>query len=277
MRVYNLERKSHRGKAMISEAHRFSSLHSFGRAKCGLCSGQAYVLCFVALFCAALFVGCQEEVKSSKSGTPPKVDKIDKTPIAANEKKKTQLLKELDSKFENPEAHYQLGRIYQEDGLLNQAEYRYSVALGFQPSHKEAQAALVKVMIDSGNKEKAGNYAEFFMNQADISAVDSFKLAEEFKKQGLDEFALGCYQQALRLAPNSAKINRQIGYYYLSKGERDRARDYLSRSFALNPNQPEVAGELGRLGVEVKIPRSTVKNTQKLDAIAEPASKGIEK
>jgi Flp pilus assembly protein TadD len=75
------------------------------------------------------------------------------------------------------------------------------------------------------------------------------------------------------MAPNSAKINRQIGYYYLSKGNKDVARDYLSRSFQLNPNQPEVAGELGRLGVAVKIPRKTEKSTKKLDKMVEKSEK----
>ena len=105
------------------------------------------------------------------------------------------------------------------------------------------------------------------MNQTAGSAAESLKLAEAFKNQQLDEYALACYQQALRLAPNSPKINRQIGYYYLSKGETERARDYLSRSFDLDSNQPEVAGVLGRLGVEVRIPRKTEKYTKKLDKI----------
>jgi hypothetical protein len=50
----------------------------------------------------------------------------------------------------------------------------------------------------------------------------------------------------------------------------------LSRSFQLNPNQPDVAGELGRLGVAVKIPRKTEKNTdaKKLDKMVEKSGKG---
>ena len=96
-----------------------------------------------------------------------------------------------------------------------------------------------------------------------------------FQKEGLDEYALGCYQQALHLAPSSAKINRQIGYYYLSKGDKERAIDYLSRSFQLDPAQPEVAGQLGRLGGAVRIPRKTQKNTKKLAKIVEQSDKRV--
>jgi len=233
----------------------------------------SYVFCIAVLSCTLLFVGCHEKLKLSKSLSSQKDDEVGKLSV---DQKKAGLLKELDRKFENPDAHYGLGRLYQADGLWTQAEYRYNVALGFKPSHREAQAALVKVMMDSGNKVKASNYSDIFMNQAAGSAAESLKLAIAFQKQYLDEQAMACYQQALRLAPNSAKINRQIGYYYLSKGEKERARDYLSRSFDLSSNQPEVAGELGRLGVEVRIPRKTEKYTKKLDKIVIQSEEGIE-
>ena len=47
------------------------------------------------------------------------------------------------------------------------------------------------------------------------------------------------------------------------------AEEYLRRSFQLNPYQPEVAGELGRMGVVVQIPRKRQKNTKGLDKLLE--------
>ncbi len=257
MRVNNLEVRVQGGKVKTGNFH--SYLH--------------YTFFFAALFCTLLLVGCYESLKSSKSGSSQKADEVGKL---STEQGKADLLKELDRKFENPDAHYELGRLYQVDGLWAQAEYHYNIALGFQPSHREAQAALVRVMIDSGNSVKASHYTDIFMNQAAGSAAESLKLAIAFQRQYLDEKAMACYQQALRLAPNSAKIHRQLGYYYLSKGDRERAKDYLSRSFSLNPNQPEVAGELGRLGVAVRIPRKTETYTRKLDRIVEQSDKGAQ-
>ena len=63
-----------------------------------------------------------------------------------------------------------------------------------------------------------------------------------------------CYRQALDAAPDSYEANRQIGYYYLSKGDNTQAKQYLMRSFELNPRQPDVAGALGRLGIVVQAP-----------------------
>jgi tetratricopeptide (TPR) repeat protein len=189
------------------------------------------------------------------------------------EKKKAKLQKAIERKFEDAEAHFKLGQLYQADGLLTKAEDQYGITLNFDPAHKEAQAARVKVLTSSGDTTKAALLAEEYIERASVSAAGSLRLALAFQEQGVDDYALKCYQQALRMAPNSAKINRQIGYYYLSKGEKDIAREYLSRSFQLNSNQPEVAGELGRLGVAVKIPRKTVKNAKKLDEMVEKAEK----
>jgi len=214
------------------------------------------------LVCALLFSGCNSE----------KTKELKEVGMTPAEKEKAQLLKRIDRKFENPSAHYELGRLYQADGLWSQAEHQYSIALSFDPAYRDAQAARVKMLLESGDTVKAELLADEYMRQASVSAAGSLRLALAFQKQGMDEYALACYQQALRLAPNSAKINRQIGYYYLSKNDKNRAKDYLTRSFQLNPNQPEVAGELGRLGVGVKIPRKTEKG-KKLDKIVEESDR----
>jgi hypothetical protein len=45
-----------------------------------------------------------------------------------------------------------------------------------------------------------------------------------------------------------------MGLYYLGKGDTAQAKQYLVRSFEINPRQPDVAGALGRLGVVVELP-----------------------
>jgi len=213
------------------------------------------------LICTLLFCGCN----SSRKG-----DEIWKTPT---EQEKAKLLKQIDRKYENPQAHFELGQLYQADGMWAQAENEYRIALSFDPAYRQAQAARVKALLALDDNAKAELLADEYMSQASNSPAGSLRLALAFQKQAMDEYALACYQQALRLAPNSAKINRQIGYYYLSKGDKEQAKHYLMRSFDLNRNQPEVAGELGRLGIRTKIPRKTEKRTKKLDKIVEQSDK----
>ncbi|MFZ0034739.1 MAG: hypothetical protein WAK60_07115 [Sedimentisphaerales bacterium] len=226
--------------------------------------GKQISIALTLLVCILLLVsGCNGKAKAPKE--------IART---ESEKKKAEMLKAIEQKFEDAEAHFKLGKLYQADSMWSQAENQYSIALNFDPAHKQAQAARVKVLTSGGDKAKAKLLADEYIERANISAAASLQLALAFQEQGLDDYALKSYQQALHMAPDSAKINRQIGYYYLSKGERDLAREYLSRSFQLNPSQPEVAGELGRLGVEVKIPRKTIKsNPAKLDKMVEKSEK----
>ena len=233
-------------------------------------TGKGRFIGVAFLICALLFLnGCNGTGTTLKTRAGA-ADEIGQTPA---ETEKAKLLKQLDRRFENPKAHYQLGQLYQADGLWTQAEYRYKAALSFEPAYRDAQAARIKVLQAADDTRVALLLADEYINQASVSAEQSLLLALAFQKEGLDDYALGCYQQALRLAPNSAKINRQIGYYYLSKNNRVQAVDYLTRSFQLDSNQPEVAGELGRLGVAVRIPRKTGADTRKLDRIVEQSTK----
>ena len=209
------------------------------------------------LLCTMFFVGCKSQQTTGS---------IESIPI---EQRKADLLKTLDRKFENPQAHYELGLVYLAERQWLKAEYHFNTALSFDPAHSEAQAAMVKVFIESGDTAKSKTYADIYMNQAAGSASASFRLGLAFQKQLLDEYAFDCYMQALHLEPNSAKVHKQLGYYYLAKNDKVRAEEYLKRSFQLDPVQPEVAGELGKLGVEVRIPHKVETRPRKVNKIAE--------
>lgn len=225
------------------------------------------VLVVPILICMLLTIGCSSTSKEVRHNR--KVDAKIKPTL--EEKEKARLLKKIDRDFDNANAHYKLGKLYQTDGLWAESESQFNLALSFDPIHIRAQAAKIKVLINSGSETTPELLADIYIEQASNSASASLSLALAFQNELLDDYALRCYHQSLRLAPNSAKINRQIGYYYLSKNDESTAKGYLTRSFQLNNNQPEVAGELGRLGVAIKIPRKKEKNMRKLDRLVEEA------
>lgn len=187
------------------------------------------------------------------------------------DREKAKLMTEIDRDFENSEAHYKLGQLYQNEGRWSQAQYEYERAISFDPAHRNAQAGMIYVLQAMGDKEKADMTADVYISHTSGSAEESLRLALAFQKEKLDDLALRAYQQALRLAPSSAKVNRQIGYYYLSKGDKVRAREYLYRSFQLNRKQPDVAGELGRLGVDISGAR--LESAKGVDKIVTDADK----
>ena len=200
------------------------------------------------LFYLLLITGCNETLSEE--------DLAHVTPT----EKKAELQKSLDRKFENPQAHYLLGQLYQAEKDWPNAEYHYNTALRFDPVNRPAQAAMVKLFLDRGDTAKAANYFDIYMNQVEGSANQLIELALEFQKQDLDNYALTCFQKALELAPNSAKVHKYLGYFYLEKKDKIKAEDHFVLSYELNNKQPDVAYELGRLGVQVQIPRQTGSN-----------------
>ncbi|MCK5175819.1 MAG: hypothetical protein KAR47_20660 [Planctomycetes bacterium] len=218
----------------------------------------------VILVLALLAVGCG----------PSGRQKISEIPLTDSEQHKGELLARIEKDYGDAESHYRLGRIYHADGLWHKAESEFHVALGFDPVHWPSEAAIVRTLQDAGDKSRSRLAAEQAMNRAGFSAASSLLLGKGFQRELMDDYAVACYRQALDLAPNSAALNKQVGYYYLSKGKRDLAEEFLRRSFQIDPYQPEVAGELGRLGVVVKIPRKTTRtNTKKLDKLLEEPKK----
>jgi tetratricopeptide (TPR) repeat protein len=203
----------------------------------------------LSLVLALVLVGCES--------TP-------KAPGAANEEAavemspKAQLLEQIDRKYENPEAHYQLGKLSYAEGQLDKADFEYRVALGFNPVHYRAQAGVVKVAADQKQTERAQIIAELYISQAAVSAPASLRLGKAFQNEGLGEYALSCYYQASGLTPKSPEPYRLLGFYYLDKGDKMRAEENFRRSFELDPYQTDVSGELGRMGVIIGLPRTDV-------------------
>lgn len=198
-------------------------------------------------------------------GDRPKGNDRSGIKITDPDMQKDELRSRIERNYSDAQAHYSLGKLHFEDGLWQRAEWEFNVALSFEPMHTPSQAAIVKTLLASSQNGRAKLAAEMYINQASTSAQNSFLLGQSFQKELLDDYAVMCYQQALGLAPKSAVIHKQIGYYYLSKADAVRAEEYLRRSFQIDPYQPEVAGQLGRLGVKIQVPRKEPKSAKSLD------------
>ncbi len=83
---------------------------------------------------------------------------------------------------------------------------------------------MVNMFAKRADKAKAQLYANMYIKQAAGSVSQSLELGQAFQTQGLDEYALACYQQALGLSPDSPEANKHLGYYYLAKADKARAR-----------------------------------------------------
>jgi tetratricopeptide (TPR) repeat protein len=197
--------------------------------------------------CALVIAGC------TNSSNPVRVDNNARM---ATDIRMAELQKELKQKWENPTAHYELGQLYHAQGDWSNAKYHYNIALGFNSAYREVQAAMVKLHLNMGEKQSADLLANNYITQVVSIPEQVLALGTAFEKQGLDDYALKCYTSALQATPDSWQVNRQLGYYYLHKNDKEKAKEYFVRCFQLNSSQGDVAGELGRLGVAVRIPEA---------------------
>jgi len=176
-----------------------------------------------------------------------------KSPQPVGPETEQTLLQQINLKFESPDAHYKLARLYHAQQEWLKAEYEYNIAIGFAPLNKWPDAGLVKLYEDWGRKENAQAAAEKSMHSC-FTDEDLVMLAKAFQKEGLLKYADNCYEYALTVAKNKGGIYKEMGYYYLAIGDKVRAEEAFRKSLDIRPYQPDVSAELGRMGVKVVAP-----------------------
>ena len=166
----------------------------------------------------------------------------------------SELEAQIEQKYESPQAHYELGRIYQSLRNWDKAEFEYNVALRFAPTHAQAKAALVRTIADNGDKARAATVADELIKKSD-SLNSCLAFAAELRTRQLDDYAIAAYRHAMTMDPKSPVPPRELGRTYLARKDNKQAEQYLRRSFELDPYQADVAAELGRMGVIIQAPQ----------------------
>jgi tetratricopeptide (TPR) repeat protein len=208
----------------------------------------------VLLFLVFLVCGCPEKNNNVGNEIPP----------VGSDLRKIELQRRLDRKYNDANIHYELGKIYQSEGQWDKARFEFKTARSYKPANWDSAAAIVKTYYQDGKNDTAIAMAEKFVKKAGYSAASSLSLGKAFQNEMLGDEALTCYSQALKIAPNSAEVNKQIGYYYYEKNDLIRAEQYLRRSFEIHPSG-DVSGALGRLGITVNLPRSELDQPENTD------------
>ena len=209
---------------------------------------------------ALLLAGCTETEKGPTGGG-----------VVTTADRKVALRSAIDQRFENPRAHYELGKIYRDEGLWEQAEFHFGVVTRIAPTHWPARAALVRLLTDRKRTADASVAVRSFVGQT-ASPVELMRLTQAFRNEGLEGPALEALQEGLKRWPDSALIYKQLGLYYLAKEDHRQAEQYLRRSFELDGHQPDVAYELGKLGVIIETPKPKNAPPQEQPAESEAAA-----
>jgi tetratricopeptide (TPR) repeat protein len=195
--------------------------------------------------CGGFIGGCRRPVKTTTDDDYTFVDP---------ELRKLDLQRRLEKRYNDPDIHYELGKIYQSEGLWEKAIFHYKIAFSIDPVNWTSAAATVKAHYQAGRKTKAISMTEYYSAKANYSASSLLLLGRAFQNEMLDDEALACFHRALKIAPDSAELNKQIGYYYQGKNDLIRAEQYLRRSLEIKPSR-DVSRALGTLGIPVELPR----------------------
>ena len=230
-------------------------------------SNKAKIAVSLIFFVICLFViGCAEQSKIEHQeplGPPPE--------DAEYGFKKLYYQKQLEQKYENPWAHYQLAKLYFSDGWWNKAQFHGELAVQFSPMMFEAQALVIKTLIASGKESLAKVKLKEYTDLAGDDTGKLYMLGKQLRENNLNQYAYDIYQSAYSDENTSADITRELGYYYLARGQKVMARKYFVESFELDPFQKDVAWELGRLGVAVKVQEKQDTQTEQQIEENEPA------
>lgn len=186
----------------------------------------------------------------------------------------------------NLDATYLLGIIAQHQSKTQEAISYFYLAINIDPFFDLAYQALVPLLIQSNEIEKAEGVlcgavaknpqsadmyfllGEFYLSQHKLDkAVESFnavlsiqpdqptihcKLADIFQQQKRLEEAATHYQEALRLQPEYVDACHNLGAAFLALDKTDEAIKSFERAIAINPNNAQLYFSLGNTFKELK-------------------------
>jgi len=142
-------------------------------------------------------------------------------------------------------AHYNLGKLHDNEGRVDEAVDLYRRALTINPAYTEAHYNLARLLAKQGLRDEAMNHYRqaltFKPNDADTHNNLGLLLA----KRGDVPAALAAFQKAVELDPAHAKAYYNMGRVYADKGDFNNAVSHYRRALELQPGEAEIYFVLG--------------------------------
>ncbi|HUW81305.1 MAG TPA: tetratricopeptide repeat protein [Phycisphaerae bacterium] len=145
---------------------------------------------------------------------------------------------------------FRQGRFAASLRYLDEAIHWFDSAIESFPGYTDAQIAHVQALDLQGKYRKALQAAEWADTYVGPGAKQKLVLAGHYERIGdLDE-ALLCYRQAAAIESDNSYVRAELGRFYARQGLTSQARAEFQRAQELRPTDPDVAGDLARLGPE---------------------------
>ncbi len=138
-----------------------------------------------------------------------------------------------------PEAHYNLGMVYKEQGRLDDASSEFKSAIQSDPQYSEAYSGLGMTKLAQASYAEA---AENFKHAISINTGNStahYGLGKTYLKQGMVDDAIKELNTSLYQFPNSAPVQQALGEAYEAQGNTPAAIAAYQKSISIKPENPE--------------------------------------
>ena len=145
----------------------------------------------------------------------------------------------------SPEVHYNMGALYQRQGLFGDAAAAYEKAVERRPRFYQALANLGSVYGLKKEPGKAIGALERALQLAPDQGAIHVLLGQNYMEMADYQRARQAYLEGLRLGEEDGSALADLGRISEEEGDLDGARSFLSRSLQLDPGDAEAAHRLG--------------------------------
>jgi len=145
------------------------------------------------------------------------------------------------------DAHYNLARLLGQQGKIDEAIAHYREALKFKPNDVETHNNLGRLLAMQGDFSAALAAYRKALALDPRYAKAHFNLGRLWVRSGEYAKAIESFQQALKLTPDTAEVHAGLGDAYARSGNVDQAIIHLEAAVKLKPQLAGVQMELARL------------------------------
>jgi len=147
-------------------------------------------------------------------------------------------------------AHYNLGNVYRDKGLIQQALDAYTKALELKPNYQEAFNNLT-IALESHDQNFTKRQTDVLIHYQKLQ-VASAKIADKHfetglihHKDGMLDEAINAYKKAIEQFPNFAEAYNNIGIALKEQGKLKEALEAYSKTLNIKPNYAEAYNNIG--------------------------------
>jgi len=146
----------------------------------------------------------------------------------------------------NARAHYNLGRIYQDRGLIGQALAEYRTVVRIKPDHPQAHNNLGNIYFVQNRAQETIEEFEIAVKLDPKFTFAHFTLGNIYVSEGRYNEALKHYSAVLALKPSSPYVHNSLGILYEKQNRKDDAIREFQMAVMLFPNFDEAMQNLKR-------------------------------